>query len=211
MAEAAIERETRDAEGLLIFPPRDYGSVDARGNGWYGMTLLILTEACLFAFLLFSYYYMALHYGRAWPPAELPGFRLSGPNTVILIISSVAVWAGEEAIKRNSRWGCFTGLAVGFVLGCIFVGVQLLEWRNKPFAIDTSSYGSLYFTVTGFHMAHVAGGLLMIAPLMLWTALGKFDSRRRDAVSNGALYWHFVDAVWLTVFFTFYITPYMFH
>jgi len=88
---------------------------------------------------------------------------------------------------------------------------QIHEWRDKPFAIDTSSYGSLYFTVTGFHMAHVIGGLLMIAPLMLWTALGKFDSRRRDPVSNGAIYWHFVDAVWLTVFFTFYVTPYLFH
>jgi hypothetical protein len=75
------------------------------------MTLLILTEACLFAILLFSYYYMALHYGRAWLPPELPGFRLSGPNTAILIVSSVAVWArrgsheAELALGLLSRAG----------------------------------------------------------------------------------------------------------
>lgn len=211
VARATTERETRDAQGLLIIPRRDYGSVDARGNGWYGMTMLILTEACLFAFLLFSYYYMALHYGRNWLPAELPHFRLSGPNTAILIVSSVLVWVGEEGIKRNSRWACFGGLLGGFVLGCVFVGIQVMEWRGKPFALDTDSYGSLYFTVTGFHMAHVVGGLLMIAALLVWTTLGKFDSRRHDPISNGAIYWHFVDVVWLTVFFTFYVTPYLFH
>ena len=59
-------------------------------------------------------------------------------------------------------------------------------------------------------MAHVVAGLLILLPLILWTAMGKFDARRRDPVSIGVIYWHFVDAVWLTVFFTFYVTPYLF-
>ena len=73
----------------------------------------------------------------------------------------------------------------------------------------SNTYGSLYFTITGFHMAHVAAGLLMLAALFVWTLLGTFDRWRSTPVSVGVIYWHFVDAVWLAVFLTFYVTPYL--
>jgi cytochrome c oxidase subunit 3 len=87
--------------------------------------------------------------------------------------------------------------------------VQVLEWHNKPYRLASSTYSSLYFTITGFHMAHVAVGLLMIAALFLWSVLGMFDRWRHAPVSIGAVYWHFVDAVWLAVFLTFYVTPHL--
>ena len=58
-------------------------------------------------------------------------------------------------------------------------------------------------------MAHVAVGVLGLAILAIWSALGYFDRARHAPVSIGAIYWNFVDAVWLTVFFTFYLTPYL--
>jgi cytochrome c oxidase subunit 3 len=183
------------------------GSIERRASGWWGLWTLILTEAFLFAYLLFSYYYFAVQYGRPWLPAELPAFRLSAPNTVILLASSVAIWFGERGARQNSRWRLVLGLAVGLVLGAVFVGIQLLEWMDKPFGLSSHSYGSLYFTVTGFHMAHVLVGLLILGLLLLWSALGYFDRARMAPVSIGGVYWHFVDAVWLTVFFTFYLTP----
>ena len=73
----------------------------------------------------------------------------------------------------------------------------------------SNTYGSLYFTITGFHMAHVAAGLLMLAALFVWTLLGTFDRWRSTPVSVGVIYWHFVDAIWLAVFLTFYVTPYL--
>jgi heme/copper-type cytochrome/quinol oxidase subunit 3 len=185
------------------------GSVDRRASGWWGMLTLILTEAFLFAYLLFSYYYFAVQFGRSWLPAELPSFRLSAPNTVILLLSSVAVWFGEQGARRGSRGRLVLGLAIGLALGAVFMGIQFLEWTNKPYRLASHAYGSLYFTVTGFHMAHVFAGLVMLATLVLWSALGYFDRERHAAVSIGAIYWHFVDAVWLTLFFTFYITPYL--
>lgn len=185
------------------------GSIDRRASGWWGMLTLILTEAFLFANLLFSYYYFAVQYGRPWLPAELPSFRLSGPNTVILILSSVAIWFGERGARRNLRWRLVLGLLVGFVLGGVFVWLQFLEWTDKPFSLSSDSYASIYFTVTGFHLAHLIVGLLIIGPLAIWSALGYFDSTRIAPVTVGALYWYFVNVVWLTVFFTIYITPYL--
>ena len=193
--------------GKLTVGRLSVGSIERRASGWWGMLTLILTEAFLFAYLLFSYYYFAVQYGRPWLPAELPSFRLSAPNTVILIVSSVAVWFGERGARQNSRWRLVLGLALGLGLGATFVGIQFREWMDKPFGLASHSYGSLYFTITGFHMAHVLAGLVALAALVLWSALGYFDRARHAPVSIGAVYWHFVDAVWLTVFFTFYVTP----
>jgi cytochrome c oxidase subunit 3 len=203
MAEMTAEPAGR----RLVIGRLAVGSIDRRASGWWGMLALILTEAFLFANLLFSYYYFAVQYGRPWLPAELPSFRLSAPNTVILILSSVAVWFGEQGARRGSRWRLILGLLLGLLLGVVFVGIQFMEWMDKPFSLSSDSYGSIYFTVTGFHMAHVAAGLLILAFLLLWSVLGYFDRERLSPVAIGAIYWHFVDAVWLTIFFTFYTTP----
>ncbi len=193
----------------LVFDRLRAGSIGKRASGWYGMMTLIATEASLFVYLLFSYYYFAFQYGRHWLPAELPSFRLSGPNTVLLILSSVAVWLGERGLHKGSRTRLVIGLVIGFALGAVFVGIQTVEWMDKPFGLSSHSYGSLYFVVTGFHMAHVVAGLVVLLVLAMWSGAGYFDAERSSAVSIGAVYWHFVDAVWLAVFFTFYVTPYL--
>jgi heme/copper-type cytochrome/quinol oxidase subunit 3 len=170
---------------------------------------LICTEAALFAYLLFSYYYIAVQHGREWLPSKLPEFKFAGPDTAVLILSSVLVWRGERLIKRGGgrRAALWTG--GGALLGVIFLAVQAVEWHGKDFSPSTSSYGSLYFTVTGFHMLHVVVGVGVLLTLTVWTALGYFDRSRNSALSAGALYWHFVDAVWILIFSTFYITPYL--
>ena len=198
-------------QGELTFGRLTLGSTDARSNGWYGMATLVTTEACLFAYLLFSYYYMSFHYGREWLPDELPGFKLSGPMTGILLSSSAVVWFGEQGIKKGRRWQCVAGLLGGVVMGLTFVALEAKEWHDKPFGFGTDAYSSLFFTVTGFHMAHVVGGVLMLAAMAIWTALGNFDEHRRDPVSIAAFYWHFVDVVWICVFTTIYLTPYLFN
>jgi cytochrome c oxidase subunit 3 len=187
--------------------PLKVGSIERRALGWTGMMALIATEASLFVYLEFSYYYFVVQFGRPWLPDKLPEFTLSVPETIILLLSSVTCWWGERALRRGRKGTALLGLILGIVLGVIFVTLQLIEWFKKPFAIYSNSYASLYFTITGFHMTHVVGGLVVLVFITLWTALGYFDHQRHSAVSIGIIYWHFVDAVWLTVFFTLYITP----
>jgi len=100
-----------------------------------------------------------------------------------------------------------TGLALTFLLGLAFLIVQLYEWKAKPYTPQSGSYGSLYFTITGFHMAHVTAGLIALLLVFVWCLSGYLDDRRHVPLLIGAAYWHFVDVVWLTVFFTFYLLP----
>lgn len=192
----------------IVFPSLPVGSVGRRANGWWGMMALIVTEAALFVYLLFSYYYIAVQHGREWLPDRLPGWTLAVPNTILLIASSFVAGYGERLILRGgSRLKAALFLAASGVMGVIFVSVQGLEWWDKRFTLSSNSYGSLYYVITGFHGAHVVVGVLILFVLALWTALGYFDPRRSAPVSIGAIYWHFVDAAWLAVFFTFYVSP----
>lgn len=193
---------------LAVAKSLPVGPVGHKGFGWWGMMTVIMTEASLFAYLLFAYYYMLVQYGRAWIP-EKPGLLLAAPNTAILLLSSLFVWWGEASAARGRRLGQAAGLAIGVLLGVVFLGVQILEWLDKPFTPSSTSYGSSYFITTGFHMAHVAAGVLMLAAALLWSLLGPLDARRRAPISIAAVYWHFVDIVWLAIFFTFYLTPYL--
>ena len=195
----------------VSLPRRDLpvGSMGQHSVGWWAIICGILTEGALFAYLLFSYYYFAVQPRPVAFPPEAPTFSLAAPNTVILLLSSAAAWWGERATRRGARQNQTIGLGLASLLGIIFVVVQVFEWKSKSFSFNSDAYGSLFFTVTGFHMAHVIVGLFLLLPLTLWSALGYFGPRRSAPVSIGAVYWHFVDAVWLTVFFTFYITPYL--
>jgi heme/copper-type cytochrome/quinol oxidase subunit 3 len=184
------------------------GSIGRHASGWWGMWCLIATEAALFAYLLFSYFYLGLQAHGPWVP-ELPALRLALPNTEILIASSAVLYWGETGIRKGRPVRLMIGLGGSLLMGLVFVGIQATEWHNKKFSLGDNAYASSYFTITGFHMAHVVAGLLVLAALLLWAILGKFDRQRHAAVSIGALYWHFVDIVWLAVFATFYLLPYL--
>lgn len=195
---------------IILDPgPLPVGPFDKKGPGWWGVLCLIATEAALFSFLLFSYYYFDFQLAHSWRPAKPPEWRLAGPDTLVLLSSSVAVWFGEESLKKGRRGRAMLGVLIGILLGVAFLIVQAFEWKGKDFTISSNPYGSLYFTITGFHMAHVAAGVLALSFTLVWLALGYFDEVRHAAVSNVAIYWHFVDAVWLTIFFTFYCSPYL--
>ncbi len=185
------------------------GAMDTRASGWWAMIFTIFTEASLFAYLLFSYYYLAVqpHAPGTFPQGGPPALGVASLNTLILLTSSMAVGWAQFSIEHNKKWRLAAGLGIGALLGVIFLGIQSVEWAGRPFALSSTPYSSLYFVITGFHMAHVVVGVLMLLALSFWSARGYFNSRRFAHIHIGALYWHFVDAVWLVVYFTFYITP----
>lgn len=198
------------AEAMQLNQPLPVGSAGKRSGGWWGVMALIVTEGSLFGYLLFTYFYLASQTEQHWPPEGLPTLLMPGVNTLILLTSSVFVWASERCIlRRQMRWS-LASMALALILGVCFVVIQLHEWSQKTYDMTSNLYGSLYFTITGFHMLHVIVGLIILMMLLLWIALGYFDDRRYAAVTIGGLYWHFVDAVWLFVFTSLYLSPYLY-
>ena len=198
------------AEAMQLNQPLPVGSAGKRSGGWWGVMALIVTEGSLFGYLLFTYFYLASQTEQHWPPEGLPTLLMPGVNTLILLTSSVFVWASERCIlRRQMRWS-LASMALALILGVCFVVIQLHEWSQKTYDMTSNLYGSLYFTITGFHMLHVIVGLIILMMLLLWIALGYFDDRRYAAVTIGGLYWHFVDVVWLFVFATLYLSPYLY-
>lgn len=200
-----------EAPDAAISAPQNLpiGPLGRNGIGYWGVGMLVATEAALFAYLLFAYFYIGASAPHGWVLEARPSLKLALPNTVLLLASSVVAWIGERGILDRRQTQALLGFGGAFVMGAIFTVVQSYEWFDKPFALGTSSYASLYYVTTGFHMAHVFIGLGVLAALFLWTALDYFSPRRRLTISAGVIYWHFVDVVWLFVFATYYVTPYL--
>lgn len=188
--------------------PLAVGSIGALSNGYWGMVGLIVSEAALFVYLLFAYYYHVLQpHGAAGPPSGNPSLTFAIPQTVILAISSTAMWWAERGAQRRARWEQFVGLAVTFLLGIVFIVLEWFEWVSKDFTIYSSTYGSLFFTTTGLHVLHAITGVLILFAVTLWSVLGYFGPARNAPIAVADIYWHFVVVLWLAIFFTFYITP----
>ena len=181
----------------------------ARTPGFWGMMLLIATEASLFAYLLFSYFYLGSMATGPWPPDGSPSLKLVIPNTILLLLSSGTMYWAESGIRRGVTGRIRIGLLATLLLGIVFLVIQGIEYSKKHFTPTTSAYGSLFFTITGFHGAHVFVGLLMIAVISVRAFLGHFGAGRHEAVTNVSWYWHFVDVVWLCVFTSLYVSPYL--
>jgi heme/copper-type cytochrome/quinol oxidase subunit 3 len=181
--------------------------------GWWGMVLFIAVEATLFALLLASYFYLRFRSGPVWPPdgIENPKLELVLVMSAILWSSSLPVHLAHSAIKRGQQGKLRAYLALGFLLGATFLVLQgAMEYPDilrHEFTPRTDAYGSMFFTITGFHGAHVAVGLLMNAWVQLRARQGAFDQHRHVSVQNFVLYWHFVDVVWVFVLATLYLSP----
>ncbi len=199
--------------GLPAEVPR--GGTDTLDAGiapaWWGMLLLIATEATIFALLLSSYVYLGFASGSGWPPAGMKRPELSLPliGTLLLLGSSVPmVWA-EAGVRAGNVGRLRLGLALALVMGGAFLGIQALEYSHKAFTPQTNAYGSLFYIITGFHGLHVFVALVMNAVLQLRAALGHFGATRSLAISVVGLYWHFVGTVWIFILALVYLGPYL--
>ena len=176
------------------------------------MVMLIATEAMLFGSLIASYFYIRFKFGPVWPPDGIPAPSLRLPliMSVILWTSSWPVHIADRAVREGKQLKFRLGLAAGFILGAVFLGMQvLIEYPEKlaEFTPASNAYGSLFYTLTGFHGLHVIVGLI----ISLWTQVrawrGAFDEHRHITVQNFTMYWHFVDIVWVFVLATIYLSP----
>ena len=181
-----------------------------RSVAWWGMALLCATEGTLFACLIASYFYLAVG-SRQWPPPgiEAPKLLLPGLMTGCLVLSSAVLYWAERGIRQGQRGRLTAGLAGSIMLGVAFLVLQAREYADKlkHFRPQEHAYASLFYTITGFHGAHVAAGVLLLGYTLLRAARGHFTARDHVGMSVTSLYWHFVDVVWLVILTSLYLSP----
>jgi heme/copper-type cytochrome/quinol oxidase subunit 3 len=134
---------------------------------------------------------------------RVPVVQLFLPGVPVPIALAAVRAAGAQALAAQHDHSH----PVEHRVGLIFIIIQGIEWSNQPFGARDGAFGSLFYTITGFHGAHVVVGLLMNILVQIWAARGTFTRESHLAVTNAGMYWHFVDVVWLFVFASLYISP----
>jgi cytochrome c oxidase subunit 3 len=185
------------------------------GNPVLGMLLFITSEVMFFAGLFAAYFNIRAN-TTPWPPLnpatdhpfELHILPIVLPATIILVISSFTCQFAVWAIRRDDRAGFIRNIAATLVLGIVFLGMQAwdyLELAHEGITLSSGVFGTTFYTLTGFHGAHVFGGVIMLAVVLYRGMAGQFSAKHHDAVEATSLYWHFVDVVWILLFSILYL------
>jgi cytochrome c oxidase subunit I+III len=180
--------------------------IDERRGSW-GMKWFIASEAMIFACLFFAYYYLAAQ-NAMWPLDKAPKWHYAVVMLGVLIASSAVVYAGERFYKQGRYALARLAVGGGFALGCVFVVLSLIDYRSelRELLPTEDAYGSIFYTIISFHFAHLVGGLALLLFVLIQPRL-KTTKPPHSALHNAALYWHFVDVVWVLIVFLFYLLP----
>ncbi|MDQ6722462.1 MAG: heme-copper oxidase subunit III [Candidatus Dormibacteraeota bacterium] len=197
MAVATLQRE----------PTPQYPAIKP---GMMGMYIFLASEVMFFGSLFAMYFYL---YGShpTWPPAapsDRPEYYVSWfpiplINTVVLLSSGVTCHFALDAMAHDNRRRFFTLLIATIVLGFGFEFGQLYEFISafaRGLNLQANSFASAFFIMTGFHGAHVLGGLILLLLILYRAGRGQFSAQHHVGVAAVTLYWHFVDVVWIFLF-----------
>jgi cytochrome c oxidase subunit 3 len=174
-----------------------------------GMLLFIASEVMFFGGLFATYFNAraSVPVGTWGPPegAHELDIALAGVLTAILLASSFTMQFGVWAIRRGDvgKMKMWTGITL--VLGVLFLLGQLYDYSELGFGIADGVFGTTFYTLTGFHGAHVFGGAVGLTIILARAMRGQFSRRNHVAVEAVSMYWHFVDVVWIGVFSTIYL------
>ncbi|MGZ4382316.1 MAG: cytochrome c oxidase subunit 3 [Gaiellaceae bacterium] len=171
-----------------------------------GMFLFIASEVMVFGAFFAMYFFIRVVNGVPWPtpPYHLPVY-VAGINTLILVTSSFTMHWALTSIKKGNRAGMQAGLVLTVLMGLSFLLTQLMEYSRIGFAPSNGAFGSVFYSLTGLHGAHVLVGLTILTCMTIRAFRGHFSPEHHDGVEIAGIYWHFVDVMWIIVYTTIYL------
>jgi len=202
---SGAESPTLHASRAVALPPQSGIATPV-----LGMLLFIASEVMFFGGLFAAYFNARATVGIAdWhPPAHGHlDYTLAFVLTGILLTSSLTMQLGVWAIRRGDQAKLQIWVAISLVLGVLFMLGQLYDYSTVGFGLADGIYGTTFYTLTGFHGAHVFGGAVGLTILLARAVGGQFSARNHVAVEAISLYWHFVDVVWIGVLSTIFLLP----
>ena len=189
--------------------PKQKGHMNA---ALLAMILFIGSELMLFASLFTAYFF--IRYGVAnetWPPLKQDGEPFTLPvlltlvNTLILVASSFVLWWGEKRLAAGDNKGLIRALWVTILMGGTFLIVQLNEYAHLGFTPQDRAFSGAFYTLTGFHGAHVLVGLILLSLCLKRAYRNDFSHSYNTPLTAASYYWHFVDIVWVLLFILVYV------
>lgn len=179
----------------------------------FGMILFIISEVLFFFSFFWSYFHNCwgpqLEVGYVWPPIYfrklvIDPFSIPLLNTVVLLSSGARVTWAHHSLVNQSYDKALIGLAVTALLGVYFLFLQGNEYFLRTFSIKSRVYGTAFFMLTGFHGFHVTIGTILLIVCFLRSYFTHFSKNQHVGFEASAWYWHFVDVVWLFLYFFIY-------
>ncbi len=196
--------------GVVAPIPSTEGELGSRPPAWWGMMMLVTTEAMIFVGLLSAYFFQRAM-ATSWPMGGIRPPDLLRPAlfSILLIGSSVPIVWAEHAARRDDQRALRAGLAIAFVMAAAFLVNQVFEQRDLAFSVHDNAYASLFVFITGLHGLHVLGALVMsvVVQAKAWT--GRITSRTTLTLRVFGIYWHFVDGVWIAVLASLYLSAHL--
>lgn len=179
----------------------------------FGMVLFILSEVLFFFSFFWSYFHKCwgpqAELGYIWPPygfdnIVIDPFSIPLLNTVVLLSSGASVtWAHHSLVSQDYDQGLI-GLFITVFLGFYFLFLQGKEYFLSEFSIKSTVYGTVFFMLTGFHGFHVTIGTIFLLVCLIRHYFTHFSNNQHVGFEAAAWYWHFVDVVWLFLYFFIY-------
>ncbi len=174
-----------------------------------GMLIFLISESMMFVTLISGYLVLRASQ-TAWPPANQPHLNvlLTGINTFFLISSSVTFHFAEVYFRKSQKGKFLAWLGATILLGTTFLTIQAFEYSRLMFgtlSLSSSTYGSVFFSLTGFHGLHVFVGICLLSLIFWRLSANKLSKTDHHLVDNIGLYWHFVDGVWIVLFSVLYL------
>jgi cytochrome c oxidase subunit III len=179
----------------------------------WGMIAFLLSEVAFFSTLVMVYlvYIGAdqLPGGRGGPtPAEALSLGLVIGTTICLLSSSVSIHFAERSLRKGGEAGFRLWWTLTIVLGIVFLAGTAYEWRDliaHGLTMQRNLFGTTYYTLVGFHGAHVTAGVITMLILLTLALRRQVTAANPHGVELVSWYWHFVDGVWIVVFTVVYL------
>jgi cytochrome c oxidase subunit 3 len=177
---------------------------------YVGMIVFLACWGMCFAGLFFAYAVARMNVMTSWPPPGVTRLPIAIPaiNTAVLAASSLTFHRGLSAVRAGRAGSLPAWLYLTLGLGALFLVLQTVVWVSLYRAGLSPSegiYGSVFWMLTVFHALHVLSALAVGAWLLPKALAGKFTASKHTAVRMGAMFWHFVDAIWVLMFFSVYV------
>lgn len=185
---------------------------EVQNNLKYGMFLFILSEIMFFFSFFWTFFHSslapAIQIGGIWPPLEinvLNTWEVPALNTAILLTSGASITWAHYGLFKNNREDVIYGFLVTIFLAFLFTAFQVMEYFESTYSISDGIYGSIFFTITGFHGIHVILGTTFLLVCFFRFLNYHFTSKHHIGFQAASWYWHFVDVVWILLFLSVYI------